>query len=265
MQLVTPPERQPANQAVHLFNPPIRKTAPHLKLWSDFNEICDFLHISIPQPIPRDNGNFQHLNFKCGERIYRCGQRFDALYLVYSGFLKTILYDEFGNEQVLSFPMCGDVLGLDSIHEQAHKFEVVALSDCNVIRIPFGALIDLSHHYQQIEYSIFEIISRELARQHIRLSMLGKPSAEARVAQFLVYLSDRFLALGYSRSEFHLRMTRNELGSYLGITLETVSRILSSLKESGVISVHQKRICLNDIKALKSRSSAGKASNSRIG
>ena len=230
---------------------PQARSRCQLKLWSDFSEICSFLKISMPPNMHRENIHFHHINCKAGQSIYKSGQPFSALYLVNSGVLKTVLLDEFGNEQVLNFPMSGDVIGLDSLFSDKYQFDVVALSDCNLILLPVKQLFSLSRNYVQIEQSIFELISKELVQQHIRLSMIGKTSAEARVAQFLVVLSEKFSALGYSKNEYHLRMTRNDLGSYLGITLETVSRILSSLNESGIISVHQKKICLKNIDELK--------------
>ena len=161
------------------------------------------------------------------------------------------MFDEFGNEQVLCFPMRGDILGLDSVHSSCYEFEVVALSDCNLIIVPYKKLIDLSRSHAQVEHALFDMLSRELATQHVRMSMLGKISAHARVCMFLIMLSERFEELGYSKNEFNLRMTRQEIGSYLCITLETVSRILSSLKENGIIHVHQRRICIHDLKQLR--------------
>lgn len=236
----------------------------HLKLWSNLAEIGELLNMPMPQAIYHENDHFQHLNYKMGQRIYTLEQKFDALYFVHSGFLKSVLFDEFGNEQVLNFPMRGDILGIDSIHTEHHNSEVVALSDCNVIVLPYKKLIELSHNHIHVEQTLFGLISKELAHQQVRLSMLGKTSAEARVAQFLVLLSDRFHSLGYSRNEFNLRMTRNEIGSYLGITLETVSRILSALNEQGTISVHQRKVQINNIDALKNLYTLTKSHNKQF-
>ena len=222
------------------------------KLWSNLAEVGEFLHTSAPQAMLRDKALFQHLHFKAGQRIHALGQNFDALYLVNSGFIKTVLFDESGNEQVLNFPMKGDVLGMDSIHTTEYTSEAIALSDCDIILLPFKTLVGLSRSYEQLEQAIFVLMSRELARQQLRLSMHGTSSAEARVAKFLLSLSERFYALGYSKSTFNLRMTRNDIGSYLGLTLETVSRTLSALNELGIISVCQRHITINDAGALQS-------------
>ncbi len=221
------------------------------KLWSTLTEVGEFLHTSAPEAMLRDKSLFQHLHFKAGQRIHALGQNFDSLYLVNSGFIKTVLFDEGGNEQVLNFPMKGDVLGMDSIHTTQYTSEAIALSDCDIILLPFKTLVGLSRNYEQLEQAIFVLMSRELARQQQRLSMHGTSSAEARVAKFLLTLSERFFALGYSKSTFNLRMTRNDIGSYLGLTLETVSRTLSALNELGLISVCQRHITINDAVTLQ--------------
>jgi len=222
----------------------------HHKLWSTLTEVGEFLHTTAPKAMQNEKALFQHLQFKTGQRIHSLGQNFDSLYLVNSGFIKTVLFDENGNEQVLNFPMKGDVLGMDSIHTDRYTSESIALSDCDIILLPYKTIIGLSRVYDQLEHAIFNLMSRELARQQLRLSMHGTTSAEARVAKFLLTLAERFYALGYSKSSFNLRMTRNEIGSYLGLTLETVSRTLSALNEIELISVSQRQICIKDACAL---------------
>jgi CRP/FNR family transcriptional regulator len=147
--------------------------------------------------------------------------------------------------------MKGDVLGIDSIHIGHHSSEAIALSDCDVILVPYKSMVILSRTHEELEHALFSLMSRELAREQTMVSMLGALSAEARVSRFLLSLSERFSYLGYSKNIFNLRMTRNEIGSYLGLTLETVSRTLSALNEIGLISVNQRRICINDAFALK--------------
>lgn len=237
-------------------NPVINNASDEFKLWSHLSEIGDFLHINISGSLSDENDLFQHVQYKTGQHIYFLGQPFESLYLVNSGFLKSILYDDSGNEQVLNFPMSGDVLAIDSLHTTCHNSEAVALADCNITKLPYRKLMKLSHDSEQFEQAVFGFFSKELVNQQIRLSILGKSKAQARVVQFLLLLSDRFVALGYSGNEFNLRMSRYEIGSYLGITLETVSRVLSSLNESGVISVHQKQVCIHDIDALRNLQSS---------
>jgi CRP/FNR family transcriptional regulator len=170
---------------------------------------------------------------------------------VHSGFLKTVLIDEFGNEQVLSFPMKGDMFGVDGIHTKRYMSEAVALSNCDLILVPFKKFTQLGRSHIEFEHSMYNVMSRELVREQAMVSMLGALSAEARVARFLVSLSERFSEMGYSSKLFNLRMTRHEIGSYLGLTLETVSRTLSAFNEIGLISVDQRSIGIKDIDALR--------------
>jgi CRP/FNR family transcriptional regulator len=221
------------------------------RLWSNLKEVCDLLHISTVS-IAADELLFQHVQFKTGQRVHTIGQSFDTLYIVNSGFLKTVLIDEFGNEQVLSFPMKGDMLGVDGIHTKHYASEAVALSDCDLILLPFKKVTALGRIHLELENVMYGVMSRELVREQAMIGMLGALSAEARVARFLVSLADRFAQMGYSSKLFNLRMTRHEIGSYLGLTLETVSRTLSAFNEIGLISVDQRTIGIKDADALKS-------------
>jgi CRP/FNR family transcriptional regulator len=221
------------------------------KLWSSLNDVCTLLRISIGSSIADEDFRFQHVHFKPGQRIHTVGQPFDMLYIVNSGFLKTVMIDESGNEQVISFPMKGDMFGIDGIHNRQYTSEAVALSSCDIILVPFKKFAAMGRTHPDLETAIYSVMSRELTREQAMVSMLGSLCAEARVARFLVSLSERFSALGYSGKEFNLRMTRHEIGSYLGLTLETVSRTLSAFNDIGLISVDQRAICINDLHALK--------------
>lgn len=221
------------------------------RLWSNLKEVCDLLHIASSASVNSEELLFQHVQFKTGQRIHTIGQIFDTLYIVNSGFLKTVLIDEFGNEQVLSFPMKGDMLGVDGIHTRHYASEAVALSDCDVILLPFKKLTALGRAHQDLEHLMYGVMSRELVREQTMIGMLGALSAEARVARFLITLAERFAQMGYSAKLFNLRMTRHEIGSYLGLTLETVSRTLSAFNEIGLISVDQRTIGIKDAEALK--------------
>lgn len=221
----------------------------HGKLWSNLKDVCDLLR--IPVSPAGDEVQFQHVQYKSGQRIHTIGQSFDMLYIVYSGFLKSVIIDESGNEQVLGFPMKGDLFGMDGIYGKQYSTEAVALSNCEIILLPFKTFMALGRSQPELEAALYGVMSRELVREQSLIGALGSLSAEARVARFLVSLSDRFSAMGYSGRQFNLRMTRQEIGNYLGLTLETVSRTLSAFNTIGLISVDQRAIVLHDIPALK--------------
>lgn len=219
-------------------------------LQSNLSDVCGLLKIAEPIGPHCKEILFQHVQYKAGKRIYLIGQPFDTLFIVNSGFLKTIVIDDYGNEQVLGFPMKGDVLGMDSIGSQQHTTEVVALSDCDLILIPYQILSALGRANAELLHSMLGVISRELAREQKAICMLSALGAEAKVARFLLVLGKRYSQLGYSGKVYNLRMTRLEIANYLGLAIETVSRALSAFHELGWIAVCLRQIRIIDVESL---------------
>jgi CRP/FNR family transcriptional regulator, anaerobic regulatory protein len=183
---------------------------------------------------------------KRGEAIYRAGTAFDSLYAVRTGFFKSRVVLEDGRDQVTGFNMAGEILGMDGIGSGHHTADLIALEDSEVCVIPYSHL-----EQPEMQRQLHKVMSRELVRDQGVMMLLGTMRAEERLAAFLLNLSQRFVARGYSPSEFHLRMTRDEIGSYLGLSLETVSRLFSRFDEDGLISVQQKHIRILAIAGLK--------------
>jgi len=177
-----------------------------------------------------------------GETIFRSGDRFHSVYVVRFGFFKNLLVDPTGSEQVLGFPMTGDIMGVDGIDRDVYVSDGIALAPGEVAIVPFARLTRLGRECPRLEQTLYRILSRELVGKHGMLWLLGTLGAEARVAAFLLHMSERFGALGYSRSSYILRMTRQDIGSFLGLKLETVSRTLSAFDAAGIIKVKQKNI-----------------------
>jgi CRP/FNR family transcriptional regulator len=186
-----------------------------------------------------------------GDVLYRAGDEFDTIYAVRCGFFKTQCVDEAGTEQVLSFPMRGEVIGLDGIAPGRYTADAIALDTSEVVVISFARIARLSRDEPRLEQLLFRLLSSELVRTHSVMRLLGSLSADARIATFLLDLSERFGRLGFSRSSFVLRMTRQEIGSYLGVQLETVSRTLSSLSAAGLIAVDGRTIRLLNLAGLQ--------------
>jgi CRP/FNR family transcriptional regulator len=186
-----------------------------------------------------------------GEHLYRAGVPFQSLYAIRSGFFKTYVIHEDGREQVTGFYMMGEMMGLDGISADSHTCHAVALEDSEVCEVPFDKLEELSRDLPSLQHHIHKMMSREIVRDHGVMLLLGSMKAEERLATFLLNLSQRFQARGYSPDSFHLRMTREEIGSYLGLKLETVSRIFSKFHEDGLINVQNKFIQLTDPARLK--------------
>jgi CRP/FNR family transcriptional regulator len=192
---------------------------------------------------------------KRGETLYRTGDKFDSIYAVRSGFYKTVMMLDDGREQVTGFHMAGELLGMDGIAPEIHSCDAVALEDSEVCVIPYARLANLGDDNQALQRQFHKAMSREIVREHGVMMLLGTMRAEERIAIFLLTLSQRFAARGYSPSQFILRMTREEIGSYLGLKFETVSRMFSRFQEEGVISVQQKHIHILDLDVLQESAS----------
>jgi len=194
---------------------------------------------------------FVRSRIRRGDALYRYGDRFSYLYAVRNGFFKSIAMLENGREQVTGFSMAGEVLGLDGVAPERHACNAVALEDSEVCAIPFAGLQELAQEIPALQRHFYKTMSREIEREHGMMLQLGSMNAEERLAMFLLDLSRRFAARGYSRSEFHLRMTREEIGSYLGLKFETVSRTFSKFQEEGLIGVQQKFVSIQDSAGLQ--------------
>jgi CRP/FNR family transcriptional regulator len=189
-----------------------------------------------------DHLDFSRLHLQRGEPLYRTGDRFTSLYAVRSGCFKIAITLEQEYDQVAGFSMAGEVLGLDGIAGDVHTFAALALEESTVCAIPFTKLLKLARELPSLQRQIARLISRELVREQGARVLLGTLSAQARVAGFLVNFSQRLATHGDSPSEFHLRMSRKDLGSYLGLTVETVSRTFTSFHDEGLLEVRKKFI-----------------------
>jgi CRP/FNR family transcriptional regulator, anaerobic regulatory protein len=179
---------------------------------------------------------------KRGEALFHAGENFSALYAVRTGFFKTLVTAPDGREQVTGFQMAGELIGLDGISNDRHACNAVALEDSQVCMIPYTQLETLSREFTLLQHQFHKIMSREIVRDHGVMLLLGSMRAEERLAAFLLNLTQRLQTRGFSASALVLRMTREEIGSYLGLKLETVSRTFSKFQDEGVLEVKQRDI-----------------------
>ena len=186
-----------------------------------------------------------------GDTLFRTGCPFTALYAVRTGFFKTRISSEDGRDQVTGFQMAGELLGLDGISAERHTCDAVALEDSQVCVIPFERLEDLSREFPDLQRQFHKIMSREIVRDHGVMLLLGSMRAEERLAAFLLNLTERLRARGFSESALVLRMSRGEIGSFLGLKLETVSRAFSKFQDDGVLEVKQRHVRVLDASALR--------------
>lgn len=188
---------------------------------------------------------------KRGETLFNAGDPFASIYSIRVGFFKTSVIDNDGREQVMGFFMGGELLGMDGVGSGRYNGTAIALEDSEVCVMPFALIEDLGTHVRALQRNLHSVMAREIVRDHGVMMLLGSMCAEERLAAFLLNLSQRFTARGYSPSEFVLRMTREEIGSYLGLKLETVSRVFSKFQDAGLVTVQQKHIRITDIPGLR--------------
>lgn len=185
-----------------------------------------------------------------GETLYAAGDAFRVLYVVRVGVMKSFTVSNDGLLQVTGFHLAGDVLGFDGIDAGVHQSSVTALDDCEVFAVPFAQCEQWTQESVAAQRLMMRALAREILRSQELMLLLGTMTADQRVATFLLDLSQRYAQRGYSRSQFILRMTRQEIGSYLGLKLETVSRAFSRFQGEGVIAVRGKSLGVTDFDAL---------------
>jgi CRP/FNR family transcriptional regulator len=185
------------------------------------------------------------------ETLFRDGEAFTSLYAIRTGVFKTRVMAADGRDQVTGFQMAGEIIGLDGIVTGRHSCDAVALEDAEACVMPFDRIEELSREVVTLQRHVHQVMSREIVREHGVMLLLGSMRAEERLAAFLLNLVERLHARGFSQSEVVLRMTREEIGSYLGLQLETVSRTLSRFAEEGMVEVDRRHVRILDAAALR--------------
>ena len=218
---------------------------------------CNLRELCMPVGLSGDE--LEHIDelvavrrkIKRGTSLFRNGDRFSNLYAIRTGFFKTTIASEDGRDQVTGFQMAGEIIGLDGIVQERHTCDAIALEDAEVCVMPFEQIEEMSNRIHALQRHVHKIMSREIVREHGVMLLLGSMRAEERLAAFLLNLVQRLHARGFSRTELVLRMTREEIGSYLGLKLETVSRTFSKFVEDGIVEVKQRHVRILDAEALK--------------
>jgi CRP/FNR family transcriptional regulator, anaerobic regulatory protein len=185
-----------------------------------------------------------------GTAIHRAGDVFRSVYFLKSGAAKRVMIQEDGREQILGFPLPGELIGIEAIDSRTHTTTVTTLDMCAVVEVPFEALERLASADASVAHFLFRTLSGALREEHGWLAALGLLNADERLAAFLLDLSQRFAARGFSSRRFMLRMTRAEIGSLLGLTLETVSRVFSRFQKLGLLKVTRRDVELLDLSSL---------------
>jgi CRP/FNR family transcriptional regulator len=217
----------------------------------NLRELCLPMGLNPDEMTKLDNVISTRRRIKRGGALFNTGDKFTSLYAVRSGFFKTCVTTADGRDQVTGFQMTGEIIGLDGIVSDRHSCDAIALEDAEVCVMPFDQVEELSREFTTLQHHVHKIMSREIVRDHSVMLLLGSMRAEERLAAFLLNLVQRLHARGFSQSELILRMTREEIGSYLGMKLETVSRTFSKFVEDGVIDVKQRYVHIKNTDALR--------------
>jgi CRP/FNR family transcriptional regulator len=188
---------------------------------------------------------------KRGEHMVRQGDPFKSLFAVRSGSVKSYTIMDDGSEQITGIQLSGEMLGLDAINEDLHPCGIKALETTSYCEIPFDQLEELSGRLPSLRRQLLRILSKEILHDEELLLLLGKKTAEERLATLLASLSDRYKDRGFSATEFHLSMSRNDIGNYLGLAVETVSRLFSRFQDQGLLDVEGKLIKLIQLDEIK--------------
>jgi CRP/FNR family transcriptional regulator len=186
-----------------------------------------------------------------GDHLFESNSTFHSLFAVKTGSIKTYSLGPDGTEQVLGFHLPGDLVGLDAIQDEQHRCSARVLETSTVCELPFNRLEDLASHIPSLQHQLFRLLSKEISQESNMQALLGRSPAEERLASFLLSLSERYRRRGFSPREFILSMSRQEIGSYLGLALETVSRLFTRFQEEGILRVERKHIEILDLERLK--------------
>jgi CRP/FNR family transcriptional regulator, anaerobic regulatory protein len=193
----------------------------------------------------------KRIRFRKGDALFRVGDAFASLYAIRSGSCKTVLLSQAGQDQVAGYHMTGEIIGTDGIGTHIHDCQATALEEMEVCPLPFDQIEKLARTSDPLRRNLHQVLSQESARARALMLVLGTMRAEQRLGVFLLDLSQQYRAHGYSSCEFVMRLTREEIGSYLGLKLETVSRLFSRFQHEGLILVQGRAVKLLDLPGVK--------------
>jgi CRP/FNR family transcriptional regulator len=222
-------------------------------------QTCTFSHLCLP--VSLNKSELESLDdiierkkpLHKHDKLVSAGQAFHSLYAIRSGSFKTFISDKDGVEQITGFHFPGDIIGFDALKNQVHQSSSQALETAMVCELPYDTLESVSNHYPKLRQQIMKFMSAEIKHDHDLIMLLSKRSAEERLLYFIGQLSQRFDERGYSAKQFNLSMTRNEIGNYLGLTVETISRLLTRFQKEELIKVDGKLITIINLDGLKQR------------
>lgn len=220
---------------------------------------CSFSHLCLPVALNKteieslDDIIERKKPLHKGDILVQSGDEFRSLFAVRTGSFKSFVTNADGEEQITGFHFPGDIIGFDALRENIHQSYTQALETAMVCELPYETLDEMSVQFPKLRHQIMSFMSAEIKQDHNMMMLLNKRTAEERLLYFISHLSQRFEERGFSNKEFHLTMTRNEIGNYLGLTIETISRLLGRFQKEGIIKVDGKLITILDFDKMNNR------------
>jgi CRP/FNR family transcriptional regulator len=218
---------------------------------------CSLADLCLPHGMDQeeleqlDSIVIRHRPMQPGQHLFRPGDKSHALYAVRSGSLKSYCITEDGEEQVLGFTLPGELAGMDGLGGSAYASASVVLETSSICELPFDRLQGLCHLLPSLNRQMMKIVGREITSDQHMLMLLGKRSAEERLASFLLSLSTRFRSRGLSPTDFNLPMSRQDIGNYLGLAIETVSRLFAQFQERNILQVNRRQVRIIDLEQVR--------------
>ena len=220
---------------------------------------CSFSHLCLPVSLNKteldslDDIIERKKPLHKHDKLVKAGNKFNSLYAVRAGSFKSFVSSKDGEEQIIGFHFPGDIIGFDALRENAHQSYTQALETAMVCELPYETLDKMAVQFPKLRHQIMSFMSAEIKQDHDLMMLLNKRTAEERLIYFLAHLSKRFEDRGFSPRQYNLSMTRNEIGNYLGLTVETISRLLTRFQKEGIIKVDGKLITILDFEAMDNK------------
>ena len=218
---------------------------------------CMFSHLCLPVNLNKeeleslDNIVERKRPVRRHDKLVSAGDKFHSLYAVRSGTFKSYITDKNGMEQVTNFHFPGDIIGFDALQDEVHNSCTQALETAMVCEFNYEMLEEVAMEHSKLRKQLMRFMSSEIKHDHQFMMLLSKGSAEGKMLHFISFLSERFDERGFSAMQFNLSMTRGEIGNYLGLTVETISRLLTRFQKEGLIKVEGKLITIIDFDSIK--------------
>lgn len=219
---------------------------------------CSLAQLCLPVMLsPADVDRVDQIVERChpmhkGDYLFKQDEKFSTLYVVKSGSVKSFVTDADGSEQILGFHLPGELVGLEGIESDKHQCSARVMETSSFCEVPFEQLEALATRIPSLQHQVFKLLSKQIGAEANQLVLLGQKSADQRLACFLTNLSDRFASRNLSSSNFILSMSRSEIGNYLGLAVETVSRLFTRFQQDGILEVNRKQVIIKDLDKLKS-------------